>query len=111
MDKPEDYIGKSALQCVAAEGADRKLVGVEIDGESLPGNDAFWAVSHDGKSVGHLTRCAFSPRLERNIGLVNVMADCAGEGTLLTLKTPGGERTATVVSIPWVRSETRIPTD
>jgi aminomethyltransferase len=109
VDKPEDYLGREALQRLADEGTDRKLVGIEIDGEPLPGNDAFWQVKWDNGMVGHLTRCAYSPRLERNIGLANVTVDCAAEGVSLTLETPCGDRNATVVPIPWVRSETRIP--
>jgi aminomethyltransferase len=109
VDKPEDYLGREALQRLADEGTDRKLVGIEIDGEPLPGNDAFWQVKRDNGMVGHLTRCAYSPRLERNIGLANVTVDCAAEGVSLTLETPCGDRNATVVPIPWVRSETRIP--
>lgn len=109
VDKPGDYIGKAALQKIARDGPARKLVGVEIAGPPLGGNDAFWEVLHQGRPVGHLTRCTFSPRLKKNIGLANVSMECAADNTPLSLVTASGERSATVVPIPWVRSETRIP--
>jgi glycine cleavage system aminomethyltransferase T len=102
LDKPEDFIGKAALTDIARTGAQRRLVGVEIEGEPLAGNDAFWPVSSDDEKVGHLTRCAYSPRLARNIGLVNVPAEIAGEGSQLLLATPTGQRTMRVVATPWV---------
>ena len=37
-EQPQDYIGKSALERIRAEGVDRKLVGIEFDdSEPLPG--------------------------------------------------------------------------
>jgi len=109
VDKPQDYIGKAALQAIAQQGPARRLVGVEIEGAALPGNDAFWDVLYDDKVVGHLTRCAYSPRLEKNIGLVNVgMVHSAGD-TRLTIMASDGPRTAYIVPIPWVQSETQIP--
>ena len=111
MNKPENYIGKAALQKIATEGTRRRLVGVEIAGAALAGNDAFWDVLEAGRVVGHLTRCAWSPRLQKNIGLVNVGIDCAGDGTRLSIAALDGQRNAVVVPIPWVPSETKIPTD
>jgi aminomethyltransferase len=109
VDKPGEYIGKTALQKIAREGPARRLVGVEIAGDPLPGNDAFWDVLHAGQTVGHLTRCTWSPRLKKNLGFVNVSAGVAGEGSELAIAIPGGQRRAVVVPIPWVQSETRIP--
>jgi aminomethyltransferase len=109
VDKPGDYIGKAALQKIAREGPARRLVGVEIEGEPLPGNDAFWDVLYSGETVGHLTRCTWSPRLKKNIGFVNVRAGVAAESTELAIATPGGKRRAVIVPIPWVQSQTKIP--
>jgi len=111
VDKPQDYIGKAALQKIAEQGPARRLVGVEIKGSALVGNDAFWDVLFEGCVVGHLTRCAYSPRLEMNIGLVNVSMDCAQGDTELTIMAPDGPRTAYIVPIPWVQSETTITLD
>ena len=111
LDKPEPYIGKAALRRIAAEGTKRKLVGVEIDGSPLGGNDRFWDVRSEGKVVGHVTRCIWSPRLERNIGFVNVLIAFAEEGTHLVIDALDGVRDAAVVPFPWFHSETKIPLD
>jgi aminomethyltransferase len=108
LDKPEDYFGKAALNRLAGEPLQRKLVGIEIEGEALAGNDAFWDVFQGETRVGHLTRCAWSPRLERNIGLASVGIESSAPGTELILQTKLGPRPAAVVPIPWVHSKTRI---
>ena len=111
VDKPEPYIGKAALQKIARDGTPRRLVGVEIDGQHLVGNDRFWEVLCDEDVIGHVTRCTWSPRLERNIGLVNVPVENSTAGSRLTIQAPDGRRDAVVVPVPWVQSETRIPAD
>lgn len=111
VDKHGDYIGKAALQQIAREGPVRRLVGVEIEGSPLPGNDAFWDVFHEEERVGHLTRCVYSPRLQKNIGLVNVGSNFAAEDTRLSIQAAGGTRAAVVVPVPWFKSKTRIEID
>ena len=99
VDKAGDYIGKAALQEIARKGTPRRLVGVEIEGEALPGNDAFWDVLCAGRVVGHLARCAYSPRLGKNIGLVNVSVDSAARDTRLTIMAADGP--APLISYPF----------
>lgn len=110
LDKPGGFIGQEALRRIAAEGARRRLVGVELLGEPLPAsNEHFWPVSHRGERVGHVTRCTYSPRLEKNIGFANVPIAQAAEGTRLGVDSPFGPRQATVCAWPWVPAEKRLP--
>ena len=111
LEKPQDYIGKAALQRIAEEGPRRRLVGVEISGDPLGGNDCFWDVRRGSDVVGHLTRCSWSPRLERNIGLVNVPTELSEVGTDFLISALVGDREARVVPTPWFKSITRIPED
>ena len=111
LDKPQEYIGKAALQRIAAEGEPRRLVGVDIAGDPIGGNDRFWNVYAGEELVGHVTRCTWSPRLERNIGLVNVPVELAGIGTPLKIETLDDVRDAQVVETPWFKSITRMPAD
>ena len=37
-EQPQDYIGKSALERIRAEGVDRKLVGIELDDSTAAGH-------------------------------------------------------------------------
>jgi aminomethyltransferase len=105
LDMETDFIGKAALKKIKSEGVQRKLVGVEIEGEPINGNDAFWTVLDGDKKVGHISRCGFSPRLQKNIGFANVPIEYAEPGSQLSIATPVGLEAATVVSVPWFPAE------
>ena len=109
FDRAGDFVGSAALRKIADEGNKRLLVGVEIDGDPIPGNDKFWPLMSDGEEVGRITRCAYSPRLEYNIGWANVPVEMSEIGTTFTLVTPDGERAATVCEAPWFKSFIGIP--
>jgi len=110
FDQPGDFIGRAALEKIAAEGAARKLAGIEIDGPALDApNEDFWDVSRDGARIGHVTRCTHSPRLERNIGWANIPAELSAIGTEFVVASPSGERRAIVCEAPWFRPQVTIP--
>ena len=110
LDQPRDFIGRKALEKIKVEGVKRRLVGVEIHGEPLEApNGEFWQVFGSGQKIGHITRCVYSPRLEKNIGFANVPSGHAAVGTELDLATPSGERPATVCEAPWFPPQKTIP--
>ena len=108
LDSDVEYIGKEALTKLAATAPTRQLVGVEIAGDPISGNEDLWRVAHNGEDVGHITRCVYSPRLDRNIGLANVVSSAADLGAELSIQTPAGSRSATVTPFPWFTSKTVI---
>jgi glycine cleavage system aminomethyltransferase T len=105
LEMDADFIGKAALKKIKAEGVSRKLVGIEVDGDPIAGNDAYWKVFAGDKEIGHISRCIFSPRLKRNIGFANVMVEYADVGTRFALATAAGHLMATVVKTPWFPAE------
>lgn len=110
FDQPGDFIGKTALEKIKSNGVERRFAGVEIDGSPISQtNNEFWKVKSGSEVVGHLTRCIYSPRLERNIGFVNVPTQYAGLGTELILISPTGDRIATVCAWPWFPAQKKIP--
>lgn len=110
LDKPGGFIGDKALKRIAGQGADRKLAGIEIQGPPLAvSNEHFWPVLDDGQPIGRVTRCAHSPRLQRNIGFANVPVTHAMIGACLDILTPDGPRTAQVTAWPWVPAEKTLP--
>lgn len=110
LDQPDDFIGKHALTKIKAEGAKRRLVGIEITGEPLSGsNEHFWTVLAGDQKVGHVTRCVFSPRLEKNIGWANVALDQSAVGTRIDIETAAGIRSAVVCDAPWFAPQIKIP--
>ena len=90
-DQPQDYIGKDALERLRRDGVDRKLVGIEWEGEELRAElSRVWDASVDGKQVGHLTDAVWSPGLGKNIGYVWVPIGLAEPGTKLDVETEAG---------------------
>ena len=109
LDKKAEFLGREALRRIQANGNIRRLVGIEIEGAAISHNEAFWHLVEDGERIGHVSRCVWSPRLERNIGLANVPANRTGPGSALTLLSPDGQRQAVVVKTPWFEAQKVIP--
>ncbi len=109
LDKKAHFIGREALRKFHAEGNHRRLVGIEIDAEPILHNESFWRVLVNDENVGHVSRCVFSPRLERNIGFANVPAELTEIGTALVVKTPSGPANAVVVNTPWFPAQKVLP--
>jgi aminomethyltransferase len=103
-DQPQDYLGKGALERLKADGVDRKLVGIELEGDELRAELSwYWPVHHDGKQVGRVTDAIWSPGLERNIGYVWVPIELSQPGTVLNVETEEGERlVGRTAAIPFV---------
>src|SRR5438093_6592543 len=105
-------ISIAAYRRIKAAGVSRRIVGVELDGEAFPElNNVKWpaGAASGGTSVGLVTSAIYSPRLERNIGFCWLPAELTAEGTGLQVETEWGTRTATVVPMPFVDPEKRIP--
>jgi aminomethyltransferase len=106
-----DYIGKAALEDIRVKGVDRKLVGIEVDGEALPFElSRKCRAFHDGAHVGTVTDLIWSPRLERNIGYVWVPIGLAGAGNPLEIEAPdGGRWPARTAAIPFLDPKKDVP--
>lgn len=105
-----DFIGREALQRVAAEGVDRKLVGVEIGGEPFRmWLEDFWPARRDGKVVGRLTSASHSFRLKKNIGYAWVPIELAEPGNELELVSPDGPVPAVTAALPFLDPRKEIP--
>jgi glycine cleavage system aminomethyltransferase T len=111
LDKEADFLGREALRKIQARGDFRRLVGIEISGEPISHNEAFWHIVENDETTGHVSRCVWSPRLERNIGLANLPAEQTSIGTQLTVDCPDGPRSAEVVKTPWFEARKIIPPD
>lgn len=106
----EASISLAALRRIKAEGVRRRIVGVELDGEPFPAlNDEKWPVLEGGRRIGKVTSAIHSPRLGKNIGYAWVPVERSDLGTSLTVESEWGTRTATVVPMPFVDPDKRIP--
>jgi aminomethyltransferase len=105
-----DFIGRGALQRIAADGVDRKLVGVEIGGEAFRlWLEDFWPVRRDGEVVGKLTSASHSFRLGKNIGYAWVPIGVADPGNELELLSPDGPVPAVTAQLPFLDPTKEVP--
>ena len=83
-EQPQDYIGKEALERIRREGVQRKLVGLEIDGDELTFDPiGFWPAFSGGTEVGKVTDAVWSPRLERTSGTSGSRSSWPSPATVL----------------------------
>jgi glycine cleavage system aminomethyltransferase T len=103
-DQPQDYIGKAALERLKTTGVDRKLVGIELEGDELRAEmSEYWDVHAGGTKVGYMTDAVWSPGLKKNIGYVWVQAELAAPGTKLDVETEDGDHiVGRTAAIPFV---------
>ena len=102
LDMEAEFIGKAALARIRDEGVTRRQVGLVIEGAPLDGpNTTFWPVRKRGNAVGKVTSAIHSPRLEQNIALAMVDAECAELRTVLEVDAVSGTLRATVVERPF----------
>jgi aminomethyltransferase len=110
---PEDAcISIGALKKIKAQGVKKKLVGVELDGDPFPALNAVkWPAfrGEGGESFGKVTSAIYSPRLKRNIGYCWMPVELAQNGTKVRVETEWGRRNGTVVPMPFVDPDKRIP--
>jgi glycine cleavage system aminomethyltransferase T len=103
-------ISVAALRRIKDAGISQRIVGVELDGEPFPElNNTKWPARDGDVVVGKVTSAIYSPRLERNVGYCWVPSELSQEGTRLEVDSEWGARGATVVPMPFVDPEKRIP--
>lgn len=108
LDSGRDFIGREALLAIRDAGITRRIVGIELAGTSLAqGSFAErWPVMPQGggERIGDALIALHSPRLEKNIGYAMLAIAHTAPGTRVTVAAPDGERTATVVEMPFVEA-------
>jgi aminomethyltransferase len=103
LEQETDFIGKSALKEIKKLGVSRRFVGLIIDGEPFAKtNEHRWDVTMNGKYAGFASACAYSPRIESNIGvgMISIEAISAADG--VTIVTDDGTLSARTVPFPLV---------
>lgn len=103
-------ISIAAYRRIRDEGVARRLVGVEFDGDPFPElNNVKWPAFAEGERVGKVTSAIYSPRLRKNIGYCWLPTSLAGGDVPIAVETEWGTRAATLVPMPFVDPEKRIP--
>ena len=96
-----DYIGRAALQKIAAEGVTREIRGVVFDGDPCPTCAKPWPVLVGDLQVGQITSGIWSPRLKKNIGQSMIDRDFWKPGQAIKVALPNGSiRQGNVAALP-----------
>ena len=111
LDSGRDFIGRDALMKIRDNGVTRRIVGIELPGAPLvPGTfKERWPAMNPAmmdQQIGDVLVALYSPRLEKNIGYAMVAIEHAALGSIITVESPVGARTAQVVEMPFVKKIT-----
>ncbi len=98
-----DFIGREALQRIKAEGARRKLIGLEMVGRGIA-RQGYPVVTVEGENVGEVTSGMPAPTLGKNLALALVRADLAKTGTELDVVIRGKPVRGVVVKTPFYQT-------
>ena len=101
LEMPKPFIGRAVLERQSAEGAGRRLVGLELQGRAIARHG--YPVLHNGAVVGEVTSGTWSPSLGKAIALASVPVAAAKLGTELAVEVRGKAEPATVVKRPFYR--------
>ncbi len=106
LDKEQEFIGKWALQHVAAgEGAETALVGFTVPGGQVPAEGAVVLDGPGGRPAGQVTSARRSPQLSQSIGMAWVPAALASDDARITISDAGSTFEALVTTKPFYDPE------
>jgi len=101
LDKPNDFVGRSALEKVAAEGPKRRLVGLIVEGRGIARHGH--PVHVGDRRTGSVTSGTQSPTLGVPIAMAYVAPSDAEPGTMVDVEIRDARVPARVVSLPFYR--------
>ena len=101
LDKPDDFVGRAALEKVARDGPARKLVGLVMEGRGIARHG--YPVYRDARRTGEVTSGTHSPSLGRAIAMAYVAPGDAESGTILDVEIREQRVPAKVVDLPFYR--------
>ncbi len=97
------FIGHEALRQIKAEGAKRKIVGLEMTGRGIA-RQGYGVRTPDGEAVGEVTTGMPAPTIGKNLALALVRSDVAKIGTELDVLVRDKPVRAQVVKTPFYQS-------
>jgi sarcosine oxidase subunit alpha len=95
----DDFLGKRALEDIAAAGPEDHLVGFTCDGAWVPPEGA--SIVHDGLWVGRVTSARHSAAVGKVVGLAWVPAGWAKDGTVFEIQFETSRAVAHVATRPF----------
>ena len=101
LDKPGDFVGRAALEKVAADGPRRRLIGLVVEGRGIARHG--YPVHAGDRRTGIVTSGTQSPSLGQPIAMASVGAADGEPGTILDVEIRDARVPARVVPLPFYR--------
>jgi aminomethyltransferase len=101
LDKPDDFVGRAALEKVARDGVDRTLVGLVVRGRGIARHG--YPIHAGDRVTGIVTSGTQSPTLGEAIAMGYVATADAEPGTMIDVEIRGQRVPAEVVALPFYR--------
>jgi aminomethyltransferase len=101
FDKPDDFVGRVALEKVARDGVTRRLTGLVMRGRGIARHG--YPVHAGDRETGVVTSGTQSPSLGQAIAMAYVATPDAAPGTMLDVEIRGQRVPAEVVALPFYR--------
>jgi len=101
LDKAGDFVGRAALERVARDGVDRKLVGMVLRGRGIARHG--YPIHAGDRVTGVVTSGTQSPTLGQAIAMGYVATPDAEPGTMIDVEIRGQRVPAEVVALPFYR--------
>jgi aminomethyltransferase len=103
LDKPGDFVGRAALEKVAASGPARRLVGLRMEGRGIARHG--YPVWSGERRTGVVTSGTQSPTLGVPIAMAHVTPEDAEPGTVVDVEIRDARTPARVVALPFYRRQ------
>ena len=101
LDKPDDFVGRAALEKIAADGPSKRLVGLVMQGRGIARHG--YPVHAGDRRTGVVTSGTQSPTLGKAIAMAYVAPGDAETGTILDVEIRDQRVPAEVVDLPFYR--------
>ena len=101
LDREEDFVGKAALEELAARSLSQKLVG--LSGEGKRAARAEYPIFSGDEQIGEVTSGALSPTLGYPVAMAYVSTENAEVGSVVTVDIRGTKTDFTVVPLPFYK--------
>ncbi len=95
----KEFVGSEVLRRQHAEGAERRLVGLVVEGRRIPREG--YGVHAGGEEVGRVTSGSISPSLDRNIALAYVLEGFSAPGQQVQVDIRGQMAAGVVTPLPF----------
>ena len=104
LDKPGDFVGRAALEKVAADGPRKRLVGLVVEGRGIARHG--YPVHAGDARTGTVTSGTQSPTLGQAIAMAYVTPPLGDEGQIVDVEIRDARVPARVVPLPFYRRST-----